>query len=248
MRTLTKLARPIVLSLAAASSMTTASLLHAAETSRTIEVSGEGKVSSAPDLATITAGVTTQAPAAQEALAQNNAAMEQVVQTLRDRGIGPKDIQTSQFNVSPVYEQQDRNRQEAPKLVAYRVTNQVTVKVRKIAEVGGTLDALVQAGGNQISGIDFQVDDPAKLLEEARANAVRDARRRAETLAQAGEVELGAVIRIQELGVGFPRPVQFRGRQMAFAGGDAVPIESGEQDFTVNVNVTFEIAGNAGAK
>lgn len=248
MRALTNLARPIVLSLVAVSSIATAQYAEAAETNRTIEVSGEGKVSSAPDLATVTAGVTKQAATAQEALAQNNEAMEQVVATLRDRGVGPKDIQTSQFNVSPVFEQQDRNRQEAPKVVAYRVTNQVTVKVRKIAELGQILDALVQAGGNQISGIDFQVDDPAKLLEQARADAVRDARRRAETLAQAADVELGKVIRIHEIGVGFPRPVQFRGRQMAFAADASVPIETGEQDFTVNVNVTFEIAEAGGAR
>ncbi|HEV7280911.1 MAG TPA: SIMPL domain-containing protein [Pirellulaceae bacterium] len=229
------------------------SVARGEEQGRTIEVTGEGKVSAKPDLAVVTAGVTTQAPQAQEALAQNNEAMTQVVATLKDRGVAAKDIQTSQFDVSPVYEHnrdqafnQGRERQEAPKLVAYRVTNQVTVDVRKIDELGQILDALVQAGGNDISGIQFAVDDPAKLLEEARAKAVQEGRRRAETLAQAADVQLGPVLRIQESGAGFPQPTPYRSRQMAFAAAESVPIESGEQEFTVTVNLTYAIGGGGG--
>lgn len=235
-----------VASLLVALAFTTApSFARAAEDDRTIEVTGEGKVSAKPDLAVVTAGVTTQAPEAQEALRQNSEAMAEVVATLKDRRIAAKDIQTSQFNVSPVYEQ-NRERQEAPRLVAYRVTNQVTVHVRKIGELGEILDALIQAGGNEISGVRFEVDDLAKLLEEARAKAVQEGRRRAETLAQAADVQLGKVLRIQETGVGFPRPAQFRGRQMAFAAAESVPIESGEQDFTVTVNLTYAIGHGGG--
>jgi uncharacterized protein YggE len=247
MRTEKRVAKSIAFLLTAFALMTTTSLARGEEQRRTIDVAGEGKVSAAPDLAVVTAGVTTQSTEAQEALRQNSEAMAEVVATLKDRRVAAKDIQTSQFNVSPVYEQ-NREQRDAPKLVAYRVTNQVTVKVRQIGEVGEILDALVQAGGNQISGIDFQVDEPTKLLELARAKAVQEARRRAETLAQAADVPLGRVLRIQETGSGFPQPAQFRGRQMAFAAAGSVPIESGEQDFTVNVNVTFEIAEAGGER
>ena len=216
----TSLSSPLAVLLAGVVLTTmTPCLAQGEEHDRTIEVTGEGKVSAKPDLAVVTAGVTKQAPEAQDALAQNTEAMNEVVATLKDRGVAAKDIQTSQFSVSPVYEQNrdQRGRDEAPVVVAYRVTNQVTVEVRKIDELGQILDALVQAGANDVSGIRFEVDDPAKLLQAARAKAVEEGRSRAQTLAQAADVALGPVLRIQETGAGFPQPTPYRSRQMAFA-------------------------------
>lgn len=209
------------------------------EPTRTISVTGTGEVSAPPDMATISTGVTTQAKTAEEALQQNNQAMEKVLQTLKDKGVSAKDVQTSSFNVRPVYEQDDRGRQK-PEITGYEVRNQVHVHVRKLSDLGEMLDALVQAGSNQISGISFGVDDESGIMNQARSRAIQNARERADVYAQAAGVKVGAVRQISEQQVSPPRPMQ-----MAFARAEAagVPVATGEQQFTATVHVVYELEG-----
>jgi uncharacterized protein YggE len=205
---------------------------------RTISVTGRGLATAPPDMATIQTGVVTQAPTASEALAGNNRAMERVLQLLKDKGIASKDIQTSNFNVSPDYRRDPRGRTE-PEIVGYRVTNQVQVRVRNLPELGGVLDALVQAGSNQISGVSFGIDDPRGLLDQARNRAVKDARSRAELYAQAAGVQVGAVISISEQTAVTPRP-QYFARAMA-EDASAVPVATGEQELQATVSMVFAL-------
>lgn len=206
---------------------------------RTIRVSGEGVAAAPPDEATVHTGVTTEAKTAGEALAANNEAMEKVRATLQEFGIDPKGVQTSQFNVQPV---RDRgpDREAPPEVVAYRVTNQVRVRVRKLSELGKILDALVRAGSNQLSGLTLGVGDPTAVLDEARRKAVADARRRAGVYAEAAGVRVGKVRVISEEPVSPPRPLML-GRAAAFEAASAVPVAAGENEFRVRVHVVFAL-------
>ena len=216
-------------------------LAAADELPRTISVSGQGRAGSPPDMATISSGVTTSMETAKEALAANNQAMEQLMKVLKSRNIDGKDIQTSNFSVYPEYEQQQPGRglRRTNKVIGYRVSNNVAVKVRNLARLGEILDALVQAGSNQISGVNFSIAQPRAIMNEARKNAIDDARGRAELYAQATGVKVGKVISISEQSIQPPRPM-FAAR-MAMAEADSVPIATGEQEVTASINVIYEL-------
>ena len=208
------------------------------ETMRTIRVVGEGKATGTPDMATIQTGVVTQAATAKEAMAANSQAMRQILDALQGHGVASKDVQTSNLNVQPEYERDARGRTK-PQIVGYRVTNQVRVRVRNLPQLGDTLDAVVQAGSNQIHGISFSIDNQEGLLNQARNRAIRDARSRAELYAHAADVQVGKVLAISEQPIQVPRP-QMLGRAAAMEAA-GVPIASGEQELSVRVHVEYEL-------
>lgn len=209
---------------------------------RTITVSGQGNAATPPDMATIRSGVTTIAKTAKEALDANSAAMEQIIKTLKARNIENKDIQTSGFSVNPEYRRQQpgqRGGQRTNEIVGYRVSNNVGVKVRKLPRLGEILDALVQAGSNQISGVSFSIANPDAITNKARRNAIDDARARAELYAEATGVRVGKVVSISEQSIRAPQP---RFERMAMMRSDAgVPIAAGEQQVSASINVMYEL-------
>lgn len=206
---------------------------------RTISVTGTGKVAAPPDMATIQTGVVTQADTARAALAANNEAMRKILDVLQQHGIADKDVQTSNFNVHPVY-RQDPQRRHEPEVTGYRVQNQVRVKVRNLPKLGDVLDALVEAGSNQVSGISFDVDDSSGILNQARSRAIADAKTRAQVYAQAAGVKMGRVLAISEQPPQMPRPMPMRMAMQAEAAA-SVPVATGEQDFQVTVYVEYEL-------
>jgi uncharacterized protein YggE len=206
---------------------------------RTISVTGTGKVSAPPDMAAIQTGVVTEAETARAALSANNEAMRKILDVLKQHGIADKDVQTSSFNVSPVYKHDPEGRRE-PEITGYRVHNQVSVKVRNLPKLGETLDALIEAGSNQVSGISFGIDDPTGVLNQARGRAIADARSRAEVYAQAAGVKVGRVRSISEQPPQRPMPIPMA--RMAFqAEAASVPIATGEQDFEVTVYLEYAL-------
>ena len=209
------------------------------EPSRTIGVTGEGKATAPPDMATIQTGVVTQAPTASRALAANTEAMERIMAVLKRQNVASKDIQTSSFHVQPNYRRDVRGR-TLREIVGYQVTNQLRVRVRNLPTLGEVLDALVQAGSNQVSRIAFGIDNPTGVLNQARSRAVGDARSRAQLYAQAAGVKLGKVLRINEGTAQLPRP-EFLGRQMAMQQAAAVPIATGEQEIQVRLGIVFAL-------
>lgn len=154
-----------------------------AQKSRYITVEGRGTVTAPPDLARIVTGVTARADTAREAVDRNSQAMEALMVVLGKFKIADDDIRTSNFNVSPFYDRYDRNR--AREIVGYQATHQVTVTVRKLARLGALLDAVVGAGSNRVSGVQFDIAAPEPLLDRARRAAVADAKRRAALYAKA---------------------------------------------------------------
>jgi len=198
-----------------------------------ISVTGEATVSVAPDQAEIDGGVTSEAKTAREASEANNAAMGKVLLALKGAGIAEKDFQTSRLSLQP---QSAPNRSSA--IAGYRASNRVTVRLRDVAKLAGVIDTMVGAGANDIGGISFTVSNASKLLDEAREQAVADARRKAEIYAKAAGVTLGMLLGISEEGAPHPGPV-FRARM---AGGmAAAPVAQGEETLQVTVSVSWAI-------
>jgi uncharacterized protein YggE len=206
---------------------------------RIVTVSGSGEMKVKPDMAVVTSGVTTEAATAKAALTKNNAAMAAVMKALKDAGIDEDDIQTSNFSVSPVYASPQPGHASSPQISSYQVSNQVTVRIRKLSGLGSTLDSLVQAGSNQVNGISFDVADPSSVTNEARRKAIADARAKAELYAGAAGASVGSVMQISEVSMSPVMPVRYR---MAEVATDAsVPMAPGMNTLTANVTVTFEM-------
>lgn len=202
-----------------------------------ISVSGEASVSAAPDLAHIDAGVASDAKTAKEASDANNAAMGKVLLALKGAGIAEKDYQTSRLSLQPQYGQNKST--GASPVVGFRASNRVTVKIRDVTKVAGIIDTLVGAGANDIGNISFEVTQASKLLDDAREQAVADARRKAEIYARAASVTLGAPLSVTE--GGGPVPL-FKGRMAApMAAAPQAAVAPGEETLTVTVNVSWAI-------
>ncbi|WP_371423548.1 SIMPL domain-containing protein [Tardiphaga sp.] len=204
----------------------------------TISVSGEGTVSVPPDLAVVDGGVTTDAKTAREAAEANNAAMAKVLAALKSAGIAEKDMQTSRLSLFPQYAQQTRPNPGPNVISGYRASNHVTVRVRDVTKVAGAIDTLVSSGANEVGGITFMVTKASQLLDDARSQAIADARRKAEIYAKAAGVTLGAPINISEDSSSAPAPMMLR--KMA-ADVASAPVAQGEEVLRVNVSVSWEI-------
>jgi len=202
----------------------------------TVSVTGEASISVPPDLAQIDSGVTTEAKTAREASEANNKAMAGVLQALKNSGLAEKDIQTSRLSLSP-QSVPGRNPNAPFQITGYRASNRVTVTIRDITKVADTIDVLVGAGANEISGISFAVSKASKLLDDARAEAMADARRKAEIYAKAANITLGAPVSISEETA--PGPVPYR--KMAGAMAASAPVALGEETLRVSVSVSYEL-------
>jgi uncharacterized protein YggE len=199
-----------------------------------ISVTGEATVSAAPDLAQIDAGVTSEAKTAREASDANNAAMGKVLLALKGASIDEKDFQTSRLSLQP---QIAPNRSGPVAIVGYRASNQVSIRLRDVTKVASVIDTLVSAGANDLGGIHFTVSQASKLLDEAREQAIADARRKAEIYAKAAGVTLGAPLSISE--GGGPGPIPYR--KMAAGMAASAPVAQGEETLQVTVSVSWAI-------
>ena len=199
-----------------------------------ISVTGEATVSVPPDQAQIDGGVTTDAKTAREASDANNAAMGKVLLALKVAGIDEKDYQTSRLSLQPQYAP---NHNGPSPVVGYRASNRVTVRIRDVTKVASMIDVLVGAGANDIGGINFVVSQASKLLDDARTNAIADARRKAEIYAKAAGVTLGEPLSISEESAASP---VFRSNKMA-VGMAATPVAQGEETLSISVSVSWAI-------
>jgi len=202
-----------------------------------IYVSGSATVKAAPDLAQAQFGVQTFADSVAPAVAQNNTRSAAVQAALAAQGVGGADMQTTGFNVYP---QLDYEKDRAGVIVGYWAANTLSVKIRDLARVGQILQAGIDGGANNVSGLYFTLEDPDSLLQEARVQAVADARRRAEALVEAAGAKLGRVLSIRETSPWYG-PVMARADFAKAEGADAVPVQPGELQVTGQVEVVFQI-------
>lgn len=203
-----------------------------------VTVTGEATSNVAPDLAHATAGVNSEAKTPREAAEANAAAMNGVLAALKQSGIPEGDTRTVRFSIAPLYAQ--RAREGQPQITGYRVSNHVRVTVRDVAKIGDVLDRLVAAGATNIVGIEFAASEPGRLLDEARAAAFADAKRKAELFARAAGAQIGRAISITEDDARPPRrfPRSFSLAQDAPANA---PVAPGEETLRVHVTVSFEL-------
>jgi uncharacterized protein YggE len=204
-------------------------------TERTITVTGTATITADPDEAVVTLGVRTQADRAQAAMDQNTREMNEVLQALRDLGLGDDDLATSLIELNPRYSN------DGTAIVGYDAANQVEVTVRDLALVGRVLDTGVDHGANVAGGIRFRLSDGNAGEDRALADAVTDARAKAETMAAAAEAGIGEPITIVESsGGGQPGP--YYAEAVSYAAADmAVPVETPTIETEVAVTVTWRL-------
>jgi uncharacterized protein YggE len=213
------------------------------ENRRTLSVNGTGQVSVAPDIAYVTSGVHTQDPDAKTAVDSNTEATEALKAALIAFGVAENDIQTTNFNIYSFEDYQlpvDPESQKPP--MTYSVDNSVFVTVRDISGLGDLLSTAVDAGANNIWGIQFDLTDKSEAISEARAAAVASARSQAEELATLAEVELGEIVNISSYG-GYPVPFAqgIGGGGAMSEAAAAVPVSPGLLTISIDVSIIFEI-------
>ena len=199
-------------------------------------------VSLDPDIANLSAGVTTVAPTAVEAMRQNARQMNQVVDRIESLGIDEDDIQTSGIELNPDYQYNQSTGQQVFR--GYRVSNRVSVKVRDIPRTGEILDALVAVGATDIGGIGWGVDDPSEAVEEARTMAWATGRERAMTYARMAGYSDIRLLEVSE-NVMTSRPMPYNEIVVtgarAVSASDTTPVRPGQANVSATVNFTYEL-------
>lgn len=206
-----------------------------------ITVVGQGSARVEPDIARVSVGVETSAETIAEAMDDNEAQMDAVLDALEAAGIEEKDIQTTNFSINlDRYPEPRPSTDEEQAQPVYRVSNVVNVTIRDLEQVGAVLDAVIEAGANNIWGVSFTVEDPSEARAEARADAVSDARERAEVLAELSGVALGPVMSVSEVVSGGGIPVAFD-TMVERAAGAGTSISPGELEIGYQVQVSYFI-------
>lgn len=202
-----------------------------------LSLSVQAEVRRVPDVASISAGVVTEAADGNAAMRQNAERMTRVLAAIRKAGIAEADTRTSGVHLSPQYQYRDR---EAPRITGYQASNTVTVKLRDIGRIGELMDALAGEGANQIHGPNFEIDQPEPVRDEARRDALAQAQTRATVYAEALGLRVRRLVSIQEGGGGF-QPMPRMAMALAADSMESTPIAPGENVVSVQLDVVFEL-------
>lgn len=209
------------------------------DSERTICVSAQGEASVAPDLALVSFAVTGSgrelAPVREDVLTRSSA----VLAALRELGLAETDISAPDVGIQPEYDYRKGQR-----LVGYRVARNMTARVRDLDRLGPVLDGVIAAGANEVGGAQMTASDPSAAEHVALEAAMAAARTKAEVLATAAGVTLGAVVRVEEEpspGVG-PMP-KFRAMAASAEFADAsTEVVTGDLSVTSRIRAWFAIA------
>ncbi|CAM4400915.1 SIMPL domain-containing protein [Stenotrophomonas indicatrix] len=234
----------LALSLALGASMTahadpSSPSIAAAAEGTLLNISANAEATRVPDVATLSAGVVTQAADGNSAMRQNAQQMDKVLAAIKAAGIAERDVQTSGVSLNPQYRYADN---EAPKITGYQASNTVSLKVRDIAKLGKVLDVLAAQGANQINGPQFEIDQPEPVYDEARLAALKKAQARAQTYAKSLGLQVRRIVSISENAGGGFRPMpMMRAQAAGMAMDKATPVAPGESTVSVNLDVVFEL-------
>jgi uncharacterized protein YggE len=203
-----------------------------------ITVSGTGKVVYVPDVGYVHVGVSSNGWTAAEAWKKNEEIVKKIVAHLKALGIEEKDLKTSNIHVEPRYEYK---KDEQPKFLGYTVSYDLSVTVRKLDQMGDVLDGAVEAGANRNLAISFGCSKLDELVDEARAKAVAEARKKANLYVTGAGARLGNVLGISDT----PYNQYYRqypvDAMMLKEAKASLPVMAGEQELTINITVTWEI-------
>ncbi|PIR46306.1 MAG: hypothetical protein COV07_04385 [Candidatus Vogelbacteria bacterium CG10_big_fil_rev_8_21_14_0_10_45_14] len=225
---------------------------------RSFSVSGEGKITTIPDVARTSAGILVEGGKDLGALQESASKKSRdLVAFLKKEGVDAKDIKTEQYSVEPRYQYfscgvrvysdgGDVKPCPPPEIVGYTIRQSVSIKIRDFEKIGAIMAGVVDNGANTISGISFTVDEPAIVEAEARAEAIEMAKEKAEAVSKAGGFSLGKLLAIEEGGSMPIYRTYAMPESMDMAMGvssqkSAPAIEAGSQDVTVNVILRYEI-------
>lgn len=219
------------------------------EARNTITVSETGEIYTKPDLALITFSVITEEKTVSDAMAGNTEKMNTIIETMKDEGVEEKDLKTTSFNIYPRYEYYQEKVCLVPPcpsgkrvLVGYEVRQSLQVKIRDMAEIGDIVQKGTEAGANQVSNLQFTIDQEDELKKQARGQAIDKAKTKAEELASQLGVGLVRITNFQESGM-----VPLYGIEMKEAigggvgGAEAPQIETGQNVVRVTVAITYQI-------
>lgn len=205
----------------------------------TFTVTGEGKITVTPDIATVSVGVSAQGPTVKAVQDELNKNINAVIAAVKRTGVNDKDIQTSNYNISPTYDY----RVGTPRVTGYQASSNLTIKVRAIDNANAVIDAATAAGATQVGGISFDVDDKTKAENDARKLAVADAKEKANDAARIAGFTLGRVINYSEDFGNQPRPIPMMAKADTGLGAAPPPtqVEPGSNEITVTVSLSYEI-------
>lgn len=229
----------VLCSAAAPAALAQSASAEAAFRATTLNVSAYGETRVAPDMATISLGVTTDGRTAQAAMQANAARMNQVMAALKKGGFAAKDIQTSQLSVEPQYIYEPN---QSPRLNGYRASNIVTLTVRDLSKLGAAVDATVEAGANQMGGISFGLSDPTAAENAAREKAVAALTARADLYAKATGHRVLRLVSLSE-GGGYspPPPMPMVAMAARYEKADTA-VSPGETRVRIDVSAVYELA------
>lgn len=201
----------------------------------TLTISANGKVTVVPDVARVYLGVTLTKPTVREARDAAARAMTNVIAAIKGLGVADADIQTTGLSLSARYANGSSTR-----IVGYVISEQVQVTVRDLDKAGDVVDAATAKGATDVNGISFELADPAKALDDARAAAVTAARTGGLAMASAAHVTLGAVVSIADGSA--PTPIYYGAMAAPMPASDLkTPVQPGTQDVSATVTVVFEL-------
>jgi uncharacterized protein YggE len=205
----------------------------------TLRLSATGEAHVTPDIAVINLGVQTEAPTAAGALRQNRAQMNATLEALKARGVEGRDVQTSGLDLNAQYV---FHQNEPRTLSGYQASNVVTIRVRDLAKLGATVDAVVAAGANQINGISFSLADPAEAQTAARRAAVKALEQKASLYAEATGYRIARLVSLSDSAAApIIRPLNNTRVFAAAAPLAPTPAEPGELDVTATVSAVYEL-------
>ena len=204
-----------------------------------LSVSGTGKVYIKPDIALVSLGVKTQALKSQDAVNQNNEKMTAITKAVKDLGVEDKDIQTTNYNLSPVYDWTESGRI----FKGYSLDQAISVKIRNFDKINDILDKATSAGANTVGDLQFTIDDREKALSEARTKAISEAKVKAQNLARESGLRLVKLVNVYESNGYYPQPMYGMGDSaMAKEVSSVAPsIQTGQMEVSATVNLIYKI-------
>ena len=209
-----------------------------------LTVRGQGEVRAAPDEATVRLGVSRQAERAREAQEQVNLVVQEIGSSLQRIGVKPEQIQTSELRLFPIYSQQRPGSNAEPRVVAYRASNSISVRVNDLGSIGPVIDASLEAGSNQLEDVRFGLRQDLPFKTQALVRAVMEASVKAQAMAEALGVKLIRILEVQEGGSSIPiRPVRMEGLRASQVSemGASTPIAPGELTVTSSATIRYQI-------
>lgn len=202
-------------------------------------VSGEGKVTVVPDVGVVSLGINLTRPSVKSAQTDVNNIINKISADTKSLGVDAKDIQTSNYSIYPEYDY----RTGTGRITGYRVQADLRVKVRDLEKINSVIDAATANGANTVSGINLTVDEAKEkeLLQQAREEAINEAKSKAESLARAAGITLGRIVNVQESGnQPAPQPYLARDMTVGLGGGGETKIEPGSTDITSTITLFYE--------